>query len=68
MANRAVGSEGIRIVRRQGKKIIEVDERIATYWGHRINTLGAYGRRKFENMLFLENADRTEEIAFCYSR
>ena len=39
-----------------GKKVIEVDTKTSTFSGQRLKDTGAFGRKKFENLLFLEHA------------
>jgi len=45
-----------------GTKVIEVDTSKATYQGIAWRTLGDYGKRKFENMLVLEQKERIKII------
>lgn len=43
-------------------KIIEVDTKRAKYQGVSWRTMGDYGKRKFENLLVLEQRERTHII------
>ena len=43
-------------------KVIEVDTSKASYQGVSWKTMGAFGKRKFENLLVLEQRERTHII------
>jgi hypothetical protein len=45
-----------------GLKVIEVDTTKAKYQGVSWRTMGDYGKRKFENLLVLEQKERTHII------
>jgi hypothetical protein len=42
---------------RQGAKVLVVDTKKSHYHGLKWRDLGAWGKRKFENVLVLKNAD-----------
>jgi len=43
-------------------KVVEVDTKKASYQGVSWRTMGDYGKRKFENLLVLEQRQRTHII------
>lgn len=57
-------SKGMTAHWRQGCGVIDVDVHKATFKGYKLWQLGAWGRRKFENVLFLNNP--RERVKFIY--
>lgn len=52
---RTVTGGGLSEYHRNGAKIIEIDGEKAKFRDIKVKDLGAYGRRKFENLLIIEN-------------
>ena len=46
---------------RQGVRVVEIDTAKAEYKGLMWKDLGSYGKKKFENLLFLQHSKNTEE-------
>lgn len=44
---------------RRGYKVLTVDTRTTTFKGFKWSDLGGFGKRKFDNWLFLNNAKNT---------
>ncbi len=59
-------NKGCRIRMRKGIKEIHVDTDIAEYLGIKWKDLGSWGRRKYENFLFLANNTERNKIVFYY--
>ena len=53
-----LGDKGIEEVR---NGIIIIDTKKAEYRGIKVKDLGGYGRRKFENLIIMENAQKTKK-------
>lgn len=53
----------VRIV--EGIKEVHIDTAKAEYMGHKFKDMGTWGRRKYENFLFLANNTK-EPIKFFY--
>jgi len=49
---------------RHGKKVFEVNTKKAHYFGLNWRLLGNYGKRKFENLIVLQNP--TDPLAIIY--
>ena len=58
-------NKGCMIRIRKGIKEIHVDTDEAEFRGHKVKSLGSWGRRKFENFLLLANNTK-EPIVFYY--
>jgi len=43
---------------------MEIDTDVVSLWGIPYRDLGAYGKRRFENLVFLEN--QSDVPVFCY--
>lgn len=63
---KTISKDGINITRRDNTKIIEIDPDKARYRDMRVSSLGAFGRRKFENLVFLANTEERLPIKICY--
>ena len=55
-----------QIVERQGKKVIEVNTKVAVYQGLKWKDLSEYQKKKYENLVFLKNSDRTIHTKVIY--
>jgi hypothetical protein len=53
---KTLGKQGIRTRHSQGKQIVEIDPAKAQFRGMKVKDLGAFGRRKFENLVFIEHS------------
>ena len=55
---------------RNGVRVLEINTKEAEYKGFAWEALGSYGKKKFENLLFLQHSKNTEEqrlpIKFLY--
>lgn len=49
-------TDGTTIHYRNGFKVVEVDTKKATFKGMSWRDLGSFGKKKFENVVFLKNA------------
>ena len=49
---------------RYGFKVVEIDTKKATYQGMKWQSMGSYGRRKFENLLVLNNVGSRLKIIY----
>jgi len=58
------GREGIRKCFRNSRNVMEIDTDVVSLWGIPYRDLGAYGKRRFENLVFLEN--QSDVPVFCY--
>ncbi len=64
--NRFDWDKGVRKYVRDDLFVIEVDTDLAEYKGLKWKSMGAYGRRKWENFLFLHNQRANLKTVFCY--
>jgi hypothetical protein len=49
---------------RDGFKVVEIDIKKATYQGRPWKSLGDFGKRKFENLVFLNNVKERIKIIY----
>lgn len=49
----------------EGLTVFEVNSRKCTYRGHTLESLGNYGKRKFENHLILSNPRERIKVIFA---
>ena len=52
---RTITGDGLKDYHRNGSKFIEIDGEKAIFRGMKVNSLGTYGRRKFENLIVIES-------------
>ncbi len=64
--NRIDWDKGVRKLVRGDNLVLEVDTDLARYHGTPWKSLGAYGKRKWENFLFLHNQRDGLKVVFCY--
>lgn len=64
---KTIGGEGIKVTHRDNSKVVEIDTEKAEFRGMKVSGLGRYGRRKFENLVFLNSTDEKRlPIKICY--
>lgn len=64
---RTLGDEGIRTYQKNEDTIHhEIDGDKATFRGKAVRTLGTEGRRKFENLVLLNHANKRKKQIFIY--
>lgn len=49
---------------RQGFRVLEVDTKNVSFRGYPWQSLNAFGKRKFENLIILENTKRITKIIY----
>ncbi len=64
--NRIDWDKGVRKYIRNNDFVLEVDTDNAEYHGIKWRTLGDYGKRKWENFLYLHNQRDGLKVVFCY--
>jgi hypothetical protein len=57
---------GVTVHYRRDAKVLEIDTKVARYRDSTVHDLGAFGRRKFENVVFAEYADERIALKFIY--
>lgn len=53
-----------RVRKTHGRRVVEINTRKAHYYGIPWHSLGRYGKRKLENIVFLQNADTLTKIIY----
>lgn len=59
-------NDAVTVHYREGKKVLEVCAAKAVFKGLSWKSLGGWGKRKFENFIFLKNNEDRKVIKFHY--
>lgn len=59
--------DGVKVCFRRGVKVLEVDTAKVVFKGIKWRHLSEWGKKKFENYIFLKNTEGRDQIKVCYS-